>query len=75
MKQGQQTNVKGGKESGLAEFVKNSKDNEIDWNTVAWVKKHAQLPVFAKGVMCKEDTRLALEAGIDGIYVSNHGAR
>jgi (S)-2-hydroxy-acid oxidase len=25
--------------------------------------------------MCAEDTRLALDAGIDGIYVSNHGAR
>ena len=25
--------------------------------------------------MCKEDARLALENGIDGIYVSNHGAR
>ena len=31
--------------------------------------------MFAKGVMCKEDARLALENGIDGIYVSNHGAR
>jgi len=31
--------------------------------------------VFAKGIMCKEDARMALEAGIDGIYVSNHGAR
>jgi len=25
--------------------------------------------------MCREDARLALEAGVDGIYVSNHGAR
>ena len=25
--------------------------------------------------MCAEDARLALEAGIDGLYVSNHGAR
>ena len=75
MEQGQQTAVKGGKESGLAEFVKNSKDNEIDWSIVKYVKKHAQLPVYAKGVMCAEDARLALEAGIDGIYVSNHGAR
>ena len=25
--------------------------------------------------MCKEDARLAVENGIDGIYVSNHGAR
>ena len=31
--------------------------------------------VFAKGIMCAEDARIALEAGVDGIYVSNHGAR
>jgi (S)-2-hydroxy-acid oxidase len=34
MEQGQQAAVKGGKESGLAEFVKNSKDNQIDWSIV-----------------------------------------
>jgi (S)-2-hydroxy-acid oxidase len=33
------------------------------------------MKVFAKGIMCKEDARIALEAGVDGIYVSNHGAR
>lgn len=33
------------------------------------------MKVFAKGIMCAEDTRIALEAGVDGIYVSNHGAR
>ena len=33
------------------------------------------MPVFAKGVMCREDAILAFENGADGIYVSNHGAR
>jgi len=33
------------------------------------------LKVFAKGIMCKEDAKLAIENGIDGIYVTNHGAR
>ena len=33
------------------------------------------MAVFAKGIMCKEDARIALEAGCDGLYVSNHGAR
>ena len=33
------------------------------------------MPVYAKGVMCKEDAMLAMENGADGIYVSNHGAR
>ena len=51
------------------------KNNEIDWSVVKKIKEECGLPVFAKGVMCKDDARLALESGIDGIYVSNHGAR
>ena len=33
------------------------------------------MKVFAKGIMCREDVRLALQNNVDGIYVSNHGAR
>ena len=51
------------------------KDNHISWEVVKYVKEKSGLPVYAKGVMCREDARLALENGIDGIYVSNHGAR
>ena len=61
--------------SGLAAFVRTHKNNEIDWSWVRYIKEQAGLPVFAKGVGCAEDARLACEAGIDGIYVSNHGAR
>jgi isopentenyl diphosphate isomerase/L-lactate dehydrogenase-like FMN-dependent dehydrogenase len=33
------------------------------------------MAVMAKGIMCREDARLAMENGADGLYVSNHGAR
>lgn len=59
----------------MAEFVKTHKNNEISWDVVPYIKKLSGLPVFAKGVMCADDARLAIENGIDGIYVSNHGAR
>jgi len=75
MEKGEETNVGGKKESGLAEYVKNSKKNDIDWSIVRYIKKNSGLPVYAKGVMCGEDAILACEGGIDGIYVSNHGAR
>ena len=55
--------------------MKLHKNNEIGWDIVPTIKQVSGLPVFAKGVMCKEDARLAIENGIDGIYVSNHGAR
>jgi len=33
------------------------------------------LPVALKGILTAEDARLAVDAGIDAIFVSNHGAR
>mmetsp|Transcript_6711 Transcript_6711/g.10779 ORF Transcript_6711/g.10779 Transcript_6711/m.10779 type:complete len:166 (-) Transcript_6711:90-587(-) len=73
--QGEESNVKSKKGSGLSEFVKKHKNNQIGWDIIPSMKKASGLPVFAKGIMCKEDARLALQNGIDGIYVSNHGAR
>lgn len=70
-----ESNIKAKEGSGLAEFVKKHKNNEISWDVVPYIKKTSGLPVFAKGVMCAEDARLAIENSIDGIYVSNHGAR
>ena len=60
---------------GLGHFLKNFKDNDIDWSVIQKLKKDSGLPVIAKGIMCKEDARLALKAGIDALYVSNHGSR
>jgi len=33
------------------------------------------LPIAVKGILTAEDARLAAEAGIDAIFVSNHGGR
>ena len=42
---------------------------------LAWLCERAEIPVIAKGIMTAEDARLALDAGVSGIYVSNHGGR
>ena len=46
-----------------------------DWRTLERLRTATRLPIVLKGVMDAEDARLALEAGVDGIYVSNHGGR
>jgi isopentenyl diphosphate isomerase/L-lactate dehydrogenase-like FMN-dependent dehydrogenase len=50
-------------------------DPEIGWDDLAWIKEHTGLPVLVKGILTAEDARLALDAGADGIVVSNHGGR
>jgi (S)-2-hydroxy-acid oxidase len=36
---------------------------------------YSKLPVVLKGILTKEDARLACQLGVAGIIVSNHGAR
>lgn len=51
-------------------------DTSATWVDVQWVKKQCgALPVIVKGIHTAEDAVLAMEAGADGIFVSNHGGR
>lgn len=45
------------------------------WEDMRWLKSMTRLPVVLKGVMNPEDARQALDAGMDGLVVSNHGGR
>ncbi|MFC8504717.1 lactate 2-monooxygenase [Pedococcus sp. NPDC057267] len=47
----------------------------LTWETLATVKQRTSLPVLVKGVLHPDDARRAVEAGMDGIVVSNHGGR
>ena len=47
----------------------------LNWDNVRELKRRVNVPVLIKGILHPEDARLALEAGIDGIIVSNHGGR
>ena len=51
-------------------------DPALTWDDLGWIRAAAPgLPVLAKGIMTGADARLAVEHGIDGIVVSNHGGR
>jgi 4-hydroxymandelate oxidase len=47
----------------------------LAWDDLATIQGWSSLPLVVKGVMTGEDARLAAEHGVDGIVVSNHGAR
>jgi isopentenyl diphosphate isomerase/L-lactate dehydrogenase-like FMN-dependent dehydrogenase len=50
-------------------------DPELTWDDLAWVREHAPLPLVLKGILTAEDARIAVDAGVDAIVVSNHGGR
>ena len=45
------------------------------WNDIAWLKSQTSLPIILKGILSPDDAVLAIESGVDGIVVSNHGGR
>jgi len=53
-----------------------SYDAEINWdNVIPWLRANTKLPIWLKGVTTPEDVTLAIQHGVDGIIVSNHGGR
>jgi lactate 2-monooxygenase len=47
----------------------------LTWNDVDWLRAQTSLPLLVKGVLTAADARNALDHGVDGIIVSNHGGR
>ncbi|MBS1873907.1 MAG: alpha-hydroxy-acid oxidizing protein [Acidobacteria bacterium] len=46
-----------------------------EWKMFDELRAFVRLPILIKGVMTAEDARLAVEHGLNGVYVSNHGGR
>jgi isopentenyl diphosphate isomerase/L-lactate dehydrogenase-like FMN-dependent dehydrogenase len=61
--------------SAFAKYVKEMLDPAVTWRDLAWLRSLTSLPIVVKGIMTMEDAKLAVENGIDGIVVSNHGGR
>ena len=45
------------------------------WDTVRQLRAMTKLPIILKGILIREDAERCVECGVDGIIVSNHGAR
>ena len=47
----------------------------MDWDELAWLRSVCPIPLIAKGLLRGDDAARAVDAGCDGIWVSNHGGR
>ena len=52
-----------------------SLDCSVDWKIFDWLRLITSLPIIIKGILTPEDARLAVQHGVQGILVSNHGGR
>nr|WP_246212622.1 lactate 2-monooxygenase [Streptomyces abyssomicinicus] len=50
-------------------------NQRLTWDDLDWLRSLTSLPVLLKGICSPEDTRRAVDSGVDGVYCSNHGGR
>ena len=62
-------------DSGLAAWVSSHLDPSLSWKDLAWLRGVTRLPILLKGVVRADDARRAVDHGVAGIVVSNHGGR
>lgn len=60
---------------GLARTTGNFIDWCLDWDDIAWIRKHTTLPIVVKGIQSAADAKIAMQMGCAGIVISNHGGR
>jgi lactate 2-monooxygenase len=66
--------------SGLARaavrrFVETYSRPSLAWEDLAFLRDRTRLPILLKGVLHPGDALAAVEHGMDGVFVSNHGGR
>jgi L-lactate dehydrogenase (cytochrome) len=64
-----------GTPAAFREWVDSQFDPSVTWEDIAWVRENWDGRLLVKGVLDPEDARRAVEVGVDGVIVSNHGGR
>nr|WP_304219476.1 alpha-hydroxy acid oxidase [Fredinandcohnia onubensis] len=62
-------------ESIIQGILDNIHHPSLNWTHVVELKERTSLPILLKGILSPDDARLAVENGVDGVIVSNHGGR
>ncbi len=67
-----------GRRGGIAESVRRhaiAMRPDLSWDDLAWMRDRWDGPVVVKGVLDADDAVRAVDTGVDGVIVSNHGGR
>lgn len=68
---GTQTDTSQGAARAISSFI----DPSLSWKDIPWFHSVTKMPIVLKGVQCVEDVLRAIEAGVQGVVLSNHGGR
>ncbi|KAH8689948.1 FMN-dependent dehydrogenase-domain-containing protein [Talaromyces proteolyticus] len=77
--EGSNVQSKGGdsvdRSQGAARAISSFIDPSLSWKDIPWFLSVTKMPIILKGVQCVEDVLRAVEAGVQGVVLSNHGGR
>jgi len=59
----------------LSDYINTQFDPSLSWDDVEWLRSIWDGPIVIKGIQTVADARLAADAGIEAIALSNHGGR
>lgn len=59
----------------VQKFVSTYSNPCTTWDDLSFLRQHTSLPIVLKGILHPDDARKAVDAGANGIIVSNHGGR
>jgi lactate 2-monooxygenase len=59
----------------VRKFVSIYSNPATTWDDLSFLRQCTKLPILLKGIVHSDDARKAVDAGVDGIIVSNHGGR
>ena len=68
---GQETDKSQGAARAISSFI----DPGLSWKDIPWFQSITKMPIILKGVQRVEDVIRAIEAGVQGVVLSNHGGR
>jgi isopentenyl diphosphate isomerase/L-lactate dehydrogenase-like FMN-dependent dehydrogenase len=61
--------------AAVMHWIKEYSNPTISWDKLSFLRDNTELPILLKGILHPDDARLAVEHGVDGVIVSNHGGR
>lgn len=61
--------------AGVRQFLDVFTHPAFNWTDIAWLRSVTTLPILIKGIIHPDDASTAVDHGIDGVIVSNHGGR
>ena len=61
--------------AAVQRFIEIYSRPSLTWEDLGFLRERTELPILLKGILHPQDATRAIEAGIDGIVVSNHGGR